>query len=46
MDGFTVEAPNVVLATHTPAHRNFTVISRQNAYRTYALGLKIPKVAP
>lgn len=44
MEGFTVEAPNMVLATHTPIHRNFTVISRQNPFRSYALGLKIPKV--
>lgn len=42
--GFTVEAPNVVLATHMPIYRNFTVISRQNPYRFYALGFAIPKV--
>ncbi|CAL8472081.1 g11623 [Coccomyxa elongata] len=41
--GFTVEAPNVVLATHMPIYRNFTVISRQNPYRFYALGFAIPK---
>lgn len=42
--GFTVEAPNVVLATHMPIYRNFAVISRQNPYRFYALGFSIPKV--
>ena len=32
-DGFTVEAPNVVLATNSPIHHNVLVHSRQKPWK-------------
>lgn len=43
-DGFTVEAPNVVLATNSPIHHNLAIHSRQEPYRSYVVGLRIPEV--
>ena len=43
-DGFTVDADHVVMATSSPIHHNLTVHSRQEPFRTYLVGLRIPKV--
>jgi hypothetical protein len=42
-NGFTVEADNVVLATNSPIHHNLAVHSRQEPYRSYVVGLRIPE---
>lgn len=42
--GHTVTAENVVLATNSPIHHNLAVHSRQEPYRSYVVGLRIPKV--
>ncbi|EIE23568.1 DAO-domain-containing protein [Coccomyxa subellipsoidea C-169] len=42
-DDFTVEAPNVVLATNSPIHHNLAIHSRQEPYRSYVVGLRIPE---
>ena len=33
----------IVYATNSPVSRNVAVHARQEAYRTYMLGLKVPK---
>lgn len=42
--GASVTADSIVLATSSPIHRNLAVHSRQNAYRTYIIGLRVPEV--
>lgn len=42
----SVEADNVVLATNSPIHHNLAVHSRQEPYRSYVVGLRIPDVRP
>ncbi|GBG82654.1 hypothetical protein CBR_g35020 [Chara braunii] len=42
-DGFTVAAKAVVLATNSPINHNVAIHARQTAYRTYAIGLEVPK---
>lgn len=39
-----MEADNVVLATNSPIHHNLAVHSRQEPYRSYVVGLRIPDV--
>jgi hypothetical protein len=43
-EGFTVDADHVVMATSSPVHHNLTVHSRQEPFRTYLVGMRIPKV--
>ncbi len=44
-DGHTVRADSVVIATNAPINDNFAIYTRQAPYRTYVVGLKIPKGA-
>ncbi|KAK9808519.1 hypothetical protein WJX73_004093 [Symbiochloris irregularis] len=39
--GASIVAQNIVLATNSPIHRNLVVHSRQHAFRTYIIGLKV-----
>ncbi|CAI5463925.1 unnamed protein product [Closterium sp. Yama58-4] len=41
--GVRVTAGSVVLATNSPINHNLAVHSRQSAYRTYVVGLAVPK---
>ncbi|MDB4978357.1 MAG: puuB [Candidatus Peribacteria bacterium] len=42
-NGHTVTAASVVVATNAPINDNATIYTRQAPYRTYVVGLKIPK---
>ncbi|HTM47358.1 MAG TPA: FAD-dependent oxidoreductase [Bryobacteraceae bacterium] len=42
LQGNTVRAKAVVVATNTPIHDNLTIHSRQGPYRTYVIGARIP----
>ena len=44
-DGFTVKGQSVVVATNSPINDMFALHTKQAPYRTYAIGLKIPKVS-
>jgi glycine/D-amino acid oxidase-like deaminating enzyme/nitrite reductase/ring-hydroxylating ferredoxin subunit len=41
-DGHTIEARAVVVATNSPVNNRFVPHSKQMAYRTYAIGARIP----
>lgn len=41
-DGHTIEARAVVVATNSPVNNRFVPHTKQMAYRTYALGARIP----
>jgi len=41
IDGHTVRADCVVVATNTPIHDNLTIHARQGPYRSYAIGARI-----
>jgi glycine/D-amino acid oxidase-like deaminating enzyme len=43
IDGKTVTAGAVVMATNSPLNHNLAVHARQQAQHTYCIGLKIPK---
>ncbi|HYD18058.1 MAG TPA: FAD-dependent oxidoreductase, partial [Patescibacteria group bacterium] len=42
-DGYTVAASSVVIATHTPINDTLKIHTKQAAYRSYTIALKIPK---
>ena len=42
-NGFTVKAKEIVVATNTPINDLVTMHTKQWPYRTYVIGLKIPK---
>jgi glycine/D-amino acid oxidase-like deaminating enzyme/nitrite reductase/ring-hydroxylating ferredoxin subunit len=41
--GFVVSANHIVVATNTPVNDRVAIHTKQAAYRTYVLGLKVPK---
>jgi glycine/D-amino acid oxidase-like deaminating enzyme/nitrite reductase/ring-hydroxylating ferredoxin subunit len=41
--GFVVNAQAVVVATNTPINDRFTIHTKQAAYRTYVIGVSVPK---
>lgn len=42
-EGFEVEATNLVVATDSPVNNRFYIHTKQAAYRTYAVGLRMNK---
>lgn len=42
-DGKKVHCKHIVLATNSPINHNLAVHSRQAAYRSYVVGLLVPK---
>jgi glycine/D-amino acid oxidase-like deaminating enzyme len=43
VDGHTVKAKAVVMATNSPLNHNLLIHSRQEATHSYVVGLKVPK---
>ncbi|KAH9310898.1 hypothetical protein KI387_025933 [Taxus chinensis] len=43
MDGVTITAGAVVMATNSPLNHNMEIHARQTPKRTYVIGLKVPK---
>lgn len=43
VNGFTVKAKHIVVATNTPVNNRFVMHLKQYAYRTYAIGMLINK---
>lgn len=44
-NGFTVKAKEIVVATNTPVNDLVTMHTKQYPYRTYVIGVKVPKGA-
>ncbi len=44
-DGYQVEARSVIVATHTPINNTLTMHTKQAAYRSYSVALRVPKHA-
>ncbi len=42
-NGFTVKANHIVVATNSPVNNTVTMHTKQYPYRTYVVGVKIPK---
>ena len=42
-EGYTVDADEIVVATHTPINDRIAIHTKQAAYRTYVLGARIPR---
>ncbi|MGZ9097574.1 MAG: FAD-dependent oxidoreductase [Micavibrio sp.] len=42
-DGYRIDAKSIVVATHTPVNDRVKMHTKQAAYRTYVIALKIPK---
>jgi glycine/D-amino acid oxidase-like deaminating enzyme/nitrite reductase/ring-hydroxylating ferredoxin subunit len=43
--GFTVTAKSLVVASNTPVNDRFTIHTKQAAYRSYVVGLSVPRSA-
>jgi glycine/D-amino acid oxidase-like deaminating enzyme/nitrite reductase/ring-hydroxylating ferredoxin subunit len=41
--GFKVHSKSVVVATNVPVNNRFTIYTKEAQYRTYVIGLKVPK---
>lgn len=42
-DGKSVACKHIIIATNAPTHDNVQIYSKQAAYRTYVIGLEIPR---
>lgn len=42
-NGFTIKAKHIVVATNTPVNDRVTMHTKQYAYRTYVVGMGVPK---
>ncbi len=42
-DGPTIEADEIVVATNAPVHSRLAMHARQDPYRTYAIGVDVPR---
>lgn len=42
-NGYTIKARHIVVATNTPVNDRVTMHTKQHAYRTYVVGMSIPK---
>jgi glycine/D-amino acid oxidase-like deaminating enzyme/nitrite reductase/ring-hydroxylating ferredoxin subunit len=42
-DGFSVKAPSIIVATHSPINNMFAIHSKQAPYRSYVIAAPVPK---